>query len=286
MDRSEIGVSVIFILLISVVSITLLIALMARQLPSFGKELYCSTLFHIFGTSLAPESVRADQSYCQKQAYLDVHRITPRQTYIDSFADNRPSKQISDDVVYIELTAKNVTSAFMNISNFEDSEKDVIVDVGENSIDFGFVLQPHSSRSLNFTDQLNQYLSGSQTQRVPIRIGGQNIVLHDLLVNYTRYFVEEEILAAIINCWQLSEFGKSNQDIYCSEIVVPEIQPNISENNITRLLVKENLCHVFSNNDSINDCGDSNQLDWKVDINNVSNILVEYNSQKRRIVVT
>lgn len=293
LNRGDISISLIMILFITIVSITLLIGVFGTKLPGFGKELYCRTFFHVYSSTFIPSKIRVDQSYCKEEAFMGFTWLNKEVNYITSFSDGGNSKNVSNDLVYIQLETDSVVSAFMSMSVLDDTTQNIEIDVGDDGVDFSFDLNSSDSPEvINFTDSLNSYLASSSQLLVPIMVSGNNVVLHELGIEYEKYFVKEEILANIIACWQLAELGKSSKDMLCSEIIIPEelrgsTHMVVSEEDITDMLMEEELCNIFSNNDVNPDCGDENNLEWGInDISNIFDISIEYKASERKVVVS
>jgi hypothetical protein len=98
--------------------------------------------------------------------------------------------------------------------------------------------------------------------------------------------VSRMILAHIINCWNKAEVKGLNKDHACYEIHLKRSIDDVTEDNVTRVLIEEDRCKSIENSDY--GCGAQDQILWKVEgevIRNQKVILIRYNSKENAIEV-
>jgi hypothetical protein len=98
--------------------------------------------------------------------------------------------------------------------------------------------------------------------------------------------VSRMILAYIIDCWNLAELKGLNKDHSCYEIHLKSRVNDVSEYNVTKVLIEEDRCKSIENSDY--GCGVQDQIIWRVEggvINNQKIILIRYNSKESAIEV-
>lgn len=78
-----------------------------------------------------------------------------------------------------------------------------------------------------------------------------------------------KLLAYIISCWNDAEVKGLYESHPCYAVTTSDLVENVSEANVTEILIKENRCKSIENsdyNDILNyDCGAKNQILWSVD---------------------
>jgi hypothetical protein len=98
--------------------------------------------------------------------------------------------------------------------------------------------------------------------------------------------VSRMILAYIISCWKEAEIRGLNKDHACYEIHLKRSVDDVTETNVTRVLIEEDGCKSIENSDY--GCGAQDQILWKVEgeaIRNQKIILIRYNSKENAIEV-
>ncbi len=164
-----------------------------------------------------------------------------------------------------------------------------------NKSQIGFVdelTQQNPTKHFNVTSELlsayEECQSSPCTYGVGISTQSEGVILiENLRIIYEEYPVEEEIIRSILDCWRQSSYGMSTTDIFCHEIVIPDnyrFTSSINESSVTEKIRKRNLCHLFENDDF--GCGEKDNLVFAKQINSAGNVLVEYNSDKRQVVVS
>jgi len=92
--------------------------------------------------------------------------------------------------------------------------------------------------------------------------------------------VSRMLLAYIISCWKEAEMKGLNKDHSCYEIHFKRSVDNVTEFNVTKVLIEEDGCKSIENADY--GCGFLDQILWKVDgeiIRDQKVILIRYNSK-------
>jgi len=98
--------------------------------------------------------------------------------------------------------------------------------------------------------------------------------------------VSRLILAHIIACWNEAEVKGLNRDHPCYEIHLKRIVDNVTEANVTQILIEEDRCTSIENSDY--GCGVEDQILWKVEggaIRDQKTILIRYNSRENCVEV-
>jgi hypothetical protein len=113
------------------------------------------------------------------------------------------------------------------------------------------------------------------------------LTLSGLVIEYEVYQLEEELLNAILDCWDKVDRGARKSDYLCREFPLPQdmifLEP-ITEQNLTDRIMQRNLCSKLPNDD--HGCGDGNAIDFANDINQITNVLIEYDGDERTIVIS
>ena len=99
---------------------------------------------------------------------------------------------------------------------------------------------------------------------------------------------EKELVANTVACWIKAQSGKMNKGFLCKEIILSKNcnATNITELNATQILVSESACSIIGNNDTVLLCGDADNINWKINsTNHDTNILIEYDADKKQVIV-
>ena len=94
------------------------------------------------------------------------------------------------------------------------------------------------------------------------------------------------LLAYIIACWKEAELKGLDKSHPCYELRLLKEVDNVTEKNVTDVLIKEDHCSSIENSDY--ECGAQNNILWKVDGNVIKNqkiILIKYNSAEYGVEV-
>jgi hypothetical protein len=98
------------------------------------------------------------------------------------------------------------------------------------------------------------------------------------------------LLGYMTACWKQAEYGQYANNLICYELVIgPRIETPavITEREVTEILIQNNICDVFANNDVPGTtCGDRNDIEWGIvddTIQTEQNLLVEYVDHKIKI---
>ncbi|MBD3203295.1 hypothetical protein GF327_03310 [Candidatus Woesearchaeota archaeon] len=99
------------------------------------------------------------------------------------------------------------------------------------------------------------------------------------------------VLGHAVACWEEMEKGKYNENFLCYEITLgPKITSpvELTEENITQILINNDLCNFLENNDTNLNCGKKDQINWSLGerIYPRQNILIEYDNDNKRIIIS
>ena len=105
------------------------------------------------------------------------------------------------------------------------------------------------------------------------------------------------ILGHVIACWESMDYGKHSENALCYELTVRSTVPapvSLTEEELTRIISKERMCSIMPNNQLALtppvdfNCGEENKIIWKLGdtVYPEQNILIEYNSERREIIVS
>ena len=99
------------------------------------------------------------------------------------------------------------------------------------------------------------------------------------------------LVGKAVACWKKSEYGKYSKNHLCYELTIGENikQPiKLTEENITQILINENMCEILPNNDTDLICGDEDKIDWRLGNKTYpeQNILIEYDAFERKIIIS
>ncbi|MEM3370523.1 MAG: VWA domain-containing protein [Candidatus Woesearchaeota archaeon] len=148
------------------------------------------------------------------------------------------------------------------------------------------------SKTVSLTDEIKELEKSCSSDYCTFTFkistaGPTQLIADDLKLSYTKYPVKEEIVSAIADCWRKSRYGQEKTSFFCSELGVPReynFIRAVTERDIAKILMDRQWCHIIG--DSEYGCGDSDNINFTKDINTNTNILVEYDSTKRQVVVT
>ncbi|MGB9748618.1 MAG: hypothetical protein ACPLWC_02095 [Candidatus Woesearchaeota archaeon] len=121
-----------------------------------------------------------------------------------------------------------------------------------------------------------------------IEIEAENVKLKikNLTIDYKSYNMLPEIANEIIDCWERSERGKLNYGLMCKEIPIPKdyaFNKIIDEKSITNIIINRKWCNIIQNSDF--GCGSKDQISISK-ISGKTNILIEYNSKEKKVIVS
>lgn len=94
-----------------------------------------------------------------------------------------------------------------------------------------------------------------------------------------------KLLAYIIACWKDAEMRGIYESHPCYELRLPGGVENVSEEDVTRILLKEDRCTSIEN---FPVCGARDQIVWSVEgglINDQRILLIEYNGEEQAVEV-
>jgi len=93
------------------------------------------------------------------------------------------------------------------------------------------------------------------------------------------------LLSYIISCWKETEIKENYKTHTCYELHPLKLVQDVTEESVTNILIKEDLCRSIENSDF--GCGVMNQIIWNVDgsiINDQKIILIEYANETIRVI--
>ncbi|MBD3204339.1 hypothetical protein GF327_08660 [Candidatus Woesearchaeota archaeon] len=131
-----------------------------------------------------------------------------------------------------------------------------------------------------------------ETCQIPIAFSSSSdgaIKVQELNIDLKYYSLKEILFQRIIDCWNTAGQGRSKKDFVCSEIVLPlnykydKEYKRITETDMTKILILRNWCSFIGNKEHY--CGDKDNLRFMHDIFNTYNILLEYDSANKQVVV-
>jgi hypothetical protein len=204
-------------------------------------------------------------------------------------------------LIPINITATNGTLSLNALRiEYYMPIKEVKLSSGSASVDVSGELSPKNISikvsDSNITKNLNEQLKSCAGKNCIISInasaGSEGFLkLSGLSVSYKYCLVKEELLARALACWERADFGKASSDIKCYELSIPstcKIVENVNESAITELMLSASgVCDIFGNSDSDSRCGKANNLDWEIiNVGLEKNILIEYSSEKGKVVVS
>jgi hypothetical protein len=94
------------------------------------------------------------------------------------------------------------------------------------------------------------------------------------------------LLGYIIACWKDAEMKGLNKDHACFELELKNEVEDVTEENVTKILIEEDRCKSIENSDY--NCGAKDQILWKVEndvIKNQKIILIRYNAKENAVEV-
>lgn len=114
------------------------------------------------------------------------------------------------------------------------------------------------------------------------------VVLKNLSIEYHSCLIEKALLSNAVACWKQTSYGKSPVNITCYELVLTKectSSETVTEETLTSLFHSNGLCDVFGNSDF--GCGSEDNFRLSVnDFSRPENLLVEYDSKKRQVVIS
>lgn len=94
------------------------------------------------------------------------------------------------------------------------------------------------------------------------------------------------LLSYIISCWKIVEVRNMSEDSGCYEIKLKCKTDDVSEENVTYILKKEDRCRSIENSDF--GCGERDQILWRVGggiINTQQIIVIRYSGKNKAVEV-
>ena len=132
------------------------------------------------------------------------------------------------------------------------------------------------------------FFSGSELASIPDQCEGITPVLKkEEVKDVDNKIFSRKLLAYVIACWKEVNLKGLYESHPCYELRLSGNVENVSEENVTSILIKEDHCRSIENSDFNDildyDCGEKNQILWSVDgeieplsRNNISDIINEF----------
>ena len=192
---------------------------------------------------------------------------------------------------YVPINITSLTEGSINIHNisilFAPIAQYANLTIGNTTLYYreDFPVEPKII-PLDIKDAIIDYVAnnciGLEECEVPVFLSASSpefeieLKLEELMVDYSVYPVYDDILNAVLECWNKANQGKSSKDFTCTEISLPpQVQASFDESKIASMIKSKNYCHIIGS-DAISDCGLDN-ID--VDISS-TNIVIEYKNNK------
>ncbi len=287
--RGAISLEVIFIIIITLTSIALLLALFSKNLSGFSRAVYCKTVFYVHSSDFIPVEYRQDPQYCKYSLFMNMKVISPQTEYISAFLPDKKREIINN------FTEKNLSFTFdIPAYKIEDLNFKIKQDKIRN-LDLKFCNKSHKIRikdKLSYIklDRREFSKCNKTLNNFVLNISGSSeyAKLSNLRITYSKCYPNEEILSHILACWERVNYGNYAKNKICEQFILSKDcqEVSTSEEDITKLLVKNDVCNILGNNDTLN-CGEENNLDYRPKkIEHNQNYIIEFDSKNKRIVVS
>ncbi len=148
------------------------------------------------------------------------------------------------------------------------------------------------AKVFDFTDVLNKLKRNCDTDMCDFNFTVSvtkpaEILFDNLSIIYRKYYIREALLDAIVECWKKADFGRSETDILCQEFTIPydyEFFKPITEEDMAKLIIKRQWCHIIGSSDY--DCGEEDNIEFTKAIDIVTNVMIEYKADKKKVVLS
>ncbi|MBT4350957.1 hypothetical protein HOD20_00375 [archaeon] len=220
------------------------------------------------------------------------------------------SPQVIDPVEFMEFLNEKCIGKVCDI-NIVSDEGTVIL----NKLDIRYLLDPELNKmeiadivvsdfsSLSYDEPHKEIDIKSELEKalencpkdekyceIPIMIFGDKkgyIEFSNLEIEYEYYDLEQDLLEKIVECHFASNKGNLGKNLICEEMLIGNIfeyDYPITESSITKMIKEMNFCHIIKNSD--HGCGDEDLLHFEQELYEIENILIEYNDEKKQIIVS
>lgn len=135
---------------------------------------------------------------------------------------------------------------------------------------------------------IGSFFSGQETASVPENCRqniDNNLKVEEIREQDNQIF-SRELLSYIIACWKDAEIKKLYETHPCYELYLMKDVNNVTEENVSSILVNEDHCKSIENSDY--GCGSKNQILWNIGGDVISNqkiILIRYDNSTEGIMV-
>ncbi len=287
--KADISVDIIFTFIILIFSIFLLLALFSSRLSGFSKELYCKTVFYVHSSSFIPARYRQKPSFCEYTNTLKTVTIEPKENTLSSFNTSQGE--------YDKLTCNSSQPVFLtysldasHVDEFKFSVRLSELKPTNLSISFCNKTESFILREGISTISLSKknFLDCSNNSIITFLINSDNPVqIYSPILKFEKCPTNDFIVAQLLNCWAKFNHGSYGKSQICEALALSNKCPEFesSEENITKILKKNNLCAVLPNKDYDN-CGSEDKLTYNITkIRHNMNYIIKFNAKKSQLVM-
>ncbi|MGB9748619.1 MAG: hypothetical protein ACP5H9_04590 [Candidatus Woesearchaeota archaeon] len=287
LKNGELSIQIIFAVVIVVISIMFLTALFSRNLTGFAREIYCKTVFYVHSSVFIPKTFRQDSQFCKYEGAFETRTIKPKEIFLERFDDGSMFKMLNfsdskkqnltfnikpEKIRELALNFSSEANISFSISFCKKTNHIKVIDNVESQI----MLKKSDFEECNATNLILELNSSSGT-----------LLVKNPRIAYEECFLEQELLAHILACWDKTKKGSYAKNIICFQIVVPKFceDEKTSESSITRVIKEQGLCYIIGNNDY--GCGEEDNIEYNLKlITSRTNIMIEYDAEKKKIIVS
>ncbi len=297
--KSDLAINIILTVVIVLVSILFLLALFSKNLSGFSRVIYCKTAFYIHSSIFVPESYRQDPEFCKYSLSMKTKIIKPIVSYKTRFGrietedfvreESDKVKEFKSEAPWVSLSYNikfNNTLGFAFKIRQEQKERIKLMFCNKT-----LILNPKTKVvSINLRSKDFKECNKTENFNINISLSGKAGVVEffEPKFYYKECNVNEELLALILSCWEEVNYGHYSKSKVCEQVILSKEceETSTSEELMTKLLVDNELCSVFPNNDFF-DCGEEDSLDFRIKkIKHNKNYIIEFDKTKNKIVVS
>ncbi|MEK6967854.1 MAG: hypothetical protein AABX51_04440 [Nanoarchaeota archaeon] len=148
------------------------------------------------------------------------------------------------------------------------------------------------ANKIDFTDKAREIITDCTdpdcTIEFRVKAGEKaQILLSNLSIEYSRVFIDEDVLDAVVYCYEKAKDENFVRNLRCNEFSIPPsyiFYKEFNESSLTDLIIKRKWCTIFENSDY--NCGIQDHLRFLHSFNIPTNILVEYDAASKQVVVS
>ena len=283
----ELSIQIVFTVLIVIISVIFLTALFSKNLTGFAREIYCKTVFHVTSSVFIPKPFRQDSQFCKYENYFETKTITPEEFLITKFPEGSTIKEIDfsfEEKQNITFKIKPKMIKEFSLNFFSNENMSITLSICNKTKNIK--ITENSEHQEKF--KADYFEECNQTELfVELNSSSGTLTLKNPKMVYDDCMLEKQIISNILACWQKTKQGRYSKDIICLQLIVPKFcdDEKTSESSITRIIKEQGLCHIIGNNDY--GCGEEDNLEYNLNlITSRTNIMIEYNADKRKIIVS